>query len=513
MKKKILVLIAVFSMMILPAVSAKEGENVSNFIDNVVSTFGKDGGDISFTLKQDLNLENLDLFGVDVTILKQAEQNAPAFPSYEQNYAYTVYRAGKEVQTKVLKAGDKISIKGIFVYGDTSNTWQKEVTTQARITVGKNGQTGEHITLSFNSNGIERMDELASQAMILKQATNYMFEKYADKKFYGIGGGVGDDGSSITTYEYIEELTKNANAVHSVDIKVSSNSTLKQVQDDIDAQMKKSTVSLQLKDNSNQINSEILKAIQNKKYIATVAKYSENGGYIWTFDGTKIKTTDFNIDLSLNIGSSKHQDVIKNLIPKDRQLPLYLEFSYHGALPEGTKVRVSNKQYNEGDYLTLYYYNENTKQLEEVAKNLKVDQGKGVQFTLEHCSEYVLVKQQSFIKDSSNDEVKDPSTSDKEEIKDPSTSDKEETKDPSTSDKEETKDPSTSDKEEIKDPSTSDKEEIKDPSTPDKEETKVDNAPSNAQTSSMNIALYIVLAIASLVGIIWILISNKKKIA
>ncbi len=43
--------------------------------------------------------------------------------------------------------------------------------------------------------------------------------------------------------------------------------------------------------------------------------------------------------------------------------------------------------------------------------------------------------------------------------------------------------------------------------------TNVNNAPNNAQTSSMSVILYIVLALGSLTGIIYLIVSKKKKMA
>lgn len=120
-------------------------------------------------------------------------------------------------------------------------------------------------------------------------------------------------------------------------------------------------------------------------------KVEDKVTYSWTFDGSKMDTTDFNIDLSLTIGKSTNQTTIESLVA-NKDNSLLLEFGYHGNLPKGTsiKVLVADK-YKDGDKLTLYYFNEETKKLEETVKDIEVKNGY-VEFALEHCSEYVLHK-------------------------------------------------------------------------------------------------------------------------
>lgn len=122
--------------------------------------------------------------------------------------------------------------------------------------------------------------------------------------------------------------------------------------------------------------------------------------YAWTFDGKQIEeekiTTDYNnFSFNLKVGTSTNQEKIESLLP-NKEKTLVLEFEYHGLLPKGTsvKVRVDN-HYQDGDSLTLYYYNEEEK-LESIAENLEVKNGI-VEFNLEHCSEYVLEKQDTKI--------------------------------------------------------------------------------------------------------------------
>ena len=115
---------------------------------------------------------------------------------------------------------------------------------------------------------------------------------------------------------------------------------------------------------------------------------NESNGFSWVIDGNNI-TGD--VELAVTVGTSTNQAEIANVIPTTKKDPLYLDFKHSGALPTGTKakVRVAGK-YTNGQRLTLYYYNPTTKKLEEPQSNLIVNDGY-VEFSLTHCSEYVLV--------------------------------------------------------------------------------------------------------------------------
>ena len=81
------------------------------------------------------------------------------------------------------------------------------------------------------------------------------------------------------------------------------------------------------------------------------------------------------------------------------------------VLPTGTTVKVNVLgKYNNGDLVTLYYFNEETKALEMVGKNLEVKDG-FVELALEHCSEYVLAYQPEVIKDKEEEKTNNAQTS------------------------------------------------------------------------------------------------------
>lgn len=135
------------------------------------------------------------------------------------------------------------------------------------------------------------------------------------------------------------------------------------------------------------------KAMEDGVYLYASNGNEEKINYIWAFDGNQMERYDYDLNLGLTIGSSKNDKLISSLIPTSKDTPLHLEFAYHGELPKGTGVIINvGDKYNEKDKLTLYYFNEDTQKLEEVNTEIFYEGGY-VGFELEHCSEYVLVKE------------------------------------------------------------------------------------------------------------------------
>lgn len=155
---------------------------------------------------------------------------------------------------------------------------------------------------------------------------------------------------------------------------------------------------VELNDESTKLSDSLLEmAIDGKVglYVGKAMEDGENALYVWSFDGRQMTRSDYDLDLGITIGSSKNDKLINSLIPTSKDTPLPIEFAHHGELPEGTIVilNVSSK-YKDGEKLTMYYFNEETKKLEEVANEIEVIDGY-VALQMEHCSEYVLAKENS----------------------------------------------------------------------------------------------------------------------
>lgn len=115
----------------------------------------------------------------------------------------------------------------------------------------------------------------------------------------------------------------------------------------------------------------------------------------WEIDGSKITDVDNELDLNVLVGEEVTEDIRKAIesLLVDKTKSLVVDFAHSGNLPEGTNVSMYvGDKFKEGDVLSLFYYNPTTKKLEETVKNIKVFNDGYVQFNLEHCSSYVLVK-------------------------------------------------------------------------------------------------------------------------
>ena len=143
---------------------------------------------------------------------------------------------------------------------------------------------------------------------------------------------------------------------------------------------------------NNTVDSTKFEEVKNNGTKLTVESKKDNKvQYAWTFDGSKMESGNFNIDLSLNIGSSANKEAIESLLTNKAE-SLVLNFAHHGDLPDGTIVTVNvADKYANGDKLKLYYYDETAKELKEEVTDIEVKDGY-VQFNLQHCSDYVLEK-------------------------------------------------------------------------------------------------------------------------
>lgn len=153
------------------------------------------------------------------------------------------------------------------------------------------------------------------------------------------------------------------------------------------------SVFVDITENTKLDKSYLEEAINNKTYLFAANGNDEKINYMWVFDGTVMEHANYDLDLKITIGSSKNDKLIASLLPTTKDTPLHLDFAHHGELPKGTGVIINvDGIYNENDKLSLYYFNEETKKLEEVDTEILFEDGI-VGFELEHCSEYVLVKE------------------------------------------------------------------------------------------------------------------------
>ncbi|MFZ2538745.1 MAG: hypothetical protein WAX04_07575 [Oscillospiraceae bacterium] len=112
----------------------------------------------------------------------------------------------------------------------------------------------------------------------------------------------------------------------------------------------------------------------------------------WLFDRTKITNTTVHVNLAVNLVKASTLAKIKAAGADENTKPLVVSFNHSGNLPANAKIILDvSADYNDGEELFLYYYNDTTKKLEPISKGNKV-MGEKVQIEISHCSNYVLTK-------------------------------------------------------------------------------------------------------------------------
>ncbi len=119
--------------------------------------------------------------------------------------------------------------------------------------------------------------------------------------------------------------------------------------------------------------------------------------YSWSFDKNKYNKSDLEFDMTINF-ESPNEDKINNLISSDI-IKEYISFNYHGILPTTATIKVPVNNFNDGERLKLYYYDEDTNEIELVDDNVLVKNGY-VSFEIDHCSDYFLTL--SIVNEASN---------------------------------------------------------------------------------------------------------------
>lgn len=114
--------------------------------------------------------------------------------------------------------------------------------------------------------------------------------------------------------------------------------------------------------------------------------------YSWTFakDNSDLTNDDVAIEdtIDLNIETDVVSPKIEKLVNTEDKL--IVTFHHHGGLPSSTDIELNvSDKYSDGENLYLYYYNEEENVIEYISNNIIVSNGIA-DFTIEHCSEYIL---------------------------------------------------------------------------------------------------------------------------
>ena len=141
---------------------------------------------------------------------------------------------------------------------------------------------------------------------------------------------------------------------------------------------------------------DITKTLTDKYVTIELEEKNTKLKYSWSFEKKNINEP---LKLDLRISFDDISEHFEENINSDVN-GLYLLFSYHGDLPDKTKIRVDvSKKFSNREHLYLYYYNEKNKRIEFVDKNIEVIDGYA-EFEINHCSKYILTN--AIMNDASN---------------------------------------------------------------------------------------------------------------
>ena len=121
-------------------------------------------------------------------------------------------------------------------------------------------------------------------------------------------------------------------------------------------------------------------------------------GITWRFEGSDITKTSKDIDLSVQITKAEENTSADGEAIQDKlngTTGVVMKFAENGQLPGKATIQVkvdyAMREYLGSDTgLSVYYYNNQTGELELIASNLKVINDTYVEFPITHCSYYVL---------------------------------------------------------------------------------------------------------------------------
>ncbi|HEX3077275.1 MAG TPA: Ig-like domain-containing protein, partial [Lachnospiraceae bacterium] len=152
---------------------------------------------------------------------------------------------------------------------------------------------------------------------------------------------------------------------------------------------------------------EVLEESKETGKDITVSVHDSNGllRYTWEFTGDNLENSSkelSNVNLALSLATQQTNKGIERLIKQDtnNSQGLVVSLQNSGILPSQANVRLyvgDQKGIKAGQTLYAYYYNEKTTKLDALAggSTLTVDEKGYVELSLIHCSDYVLVPNQS----------------------------------------------------------------------------------------------------------------------
>jgi hypothetical protein len=200
-------------------------------------------------------------------------------------------------------------------------------------------------------------------------------------------------GASSESTEKITDMTGSTGTVpDSVQVAAGTENVNEAVLNDI-ANDSNDTISV-LASESAAISAQVINALKDSGKTLSVGIVGDSGkvNAIVTLDSDKLTnaTRDFSLKIVTDVVS---ESVAKAANSRGISSESYdvIDFSYSGVLPGAFKISVNvADRFTDGTRLALYYNNQTTGQLENQYQLTTVSDGYA-EFTIDHCSQYVLV--------------------------------------------------------------------------------------------------------------------------
>lgn len=143
-------------------------------------------------------------------------------------------------------------------------------------------------------------------------------------------------------------------------------------------------VTIDMVENVKDVEAEIFRNLANKDNVDLKVQTSNA---IWKFNSNDITDPNINVNPTVTIANNKFENMDKTPFED----AIYLKFDHEGPLPGKAEIELDISQYNiyeKGKTVYLYYYDSTKKEYQYL--NALIVGDKRVTITLDHCSEYVI---------------------------------------------------------------------------------------------------------------------------
>lgn len=213
--------------------------------------------------------------------------------------------------------------------------------------------------------------------------------------------GIGVHELNVGENEFNVEIIAEDGTINNILLKINrrDKSILKDLKDIIDNN-DETNIEIHL-DKNDIISKDDMNLIKKSKKIVRFSYYDENDKliYSWIIDGKKIEEV-YEVNTTINLSGNKAKNIKKLSNYADG---IFLDFKHNGILVNGTSIKLYvGDKFEDGNLVSLYYYNEKNNTLDLKIESIKVKKGY-IEFDIDHCSNYFVTM--SNLKDNKSNNV------------------------------------------------------------------------------------------------------------